>query len=426
MKFRDILAIAFRTIRANRLRTGITVAIIAFGIMALIGIITAIESMNQSLYENFSFMGSNTFSIRFKERQFRFGGGGDALKKRKKTRQREKASSLGKPITWEQANDFKKRYVFPASVGISKLGSQTAQVFYKDKKTNPTISLIGGDENYLLCSGYSIDAGRNFSALDLESGRNAVIIGSDIVKKLFDNNVQRAVNNVVRIDGAPYRIIGVLKNRGTSSLLSLDNILITSLNNVRRNYNKGGLSFNLAVNVKKFEQMDAGVSEATGVFRSVRKLDIKEAENFYIDRSDVLVEIFKNLLKFVRVAAFIIGMITLFGAAVGLMNIMLVAVNERTREIGIIKAIGATRLSIRLQFLFEAIFICLIGALIGVLLGVILGNLAGIFVFKTGFIMPWGWVLSGIIICSIVGLLAGLYPALKAGKLDPIVALRYE
>jgi putative ABC transport system permease protein len=426
MKFRDILAIAFRTIRGNRLRTGITVSIIAFGIMALIGIITAIESMNQSLYENFSIMGSNTFSIRFKERVFRFGGGGSDLKKRSKSQQKEKASNLGKPITWEQANDFKKRYAFPASVGISKTGTGIAQVFYRDKKTNPNIRFMGGDENYLLCSGYTIDAGRNFSNLDLETGRNVVIIGSDIVKKLFDNNVQRAVNNVVRIDGAPYRIIGVLKSRGASSLLSLDNILITSVNNVRRNYSNGGLSFNLAVNVKEFEQMDAGVSEATGVFRSVRKLDIKEAENFYIDRSDSLVEVFKSLLKFVRVAAFIIGMITLFGAAVGLMNIMLVSVNERTREIGLVKAIGGTRKSIRLQFLSEAILICLLGALIGVLLGVILGNLAGIFVFKTGFIMPWGWVLTGIIICSIVGLLAGLYPALKAGKLDPIVALRYE
>lgn len=426
MKFRDILSIAFRTIRANRLRTGITVAIIAFGIMALIGIITAIESMNQSLYENFSIMGSNTFSIRFKERQFRFGGPGGDLKKRSKGKQREKASNLGKSITWEQANDFKKRYIFPAAVGISKMGSGIAQVFYREKKTNPNIRLMGGDENYLLCSGYTIDQGRNFSNLDLESGRNVAILGSDIVKKLFDNNPQRALNNVIRIDGAPYRIIGVLKERGASSLLSLDNIIITTVNNVRRNYAGTSPSYNIAINVKQFEQMDAAISEATGAFRTVRKLDIKESDNFYIDKSDSLVEVFKNLLFFVTVAAVVIGMITLFGASVGLMNIMLVAVNERTREIGLIKAIGATRISIRLQFLFEAIFICLIGALIGVLLGIVLGNLAGIFVFKTGFIMPWAWVFIGIITCSVVGLLAGLYPALKAAKLDPIVALRYE
>lgn len=426
MKFRDILAIAFRTIRGNRLRTSITVAIIAFGIMALIGIITAIESMNQSLYENFSIMGSNTFTIRFKERVFRFGGGGGDLKKRSKTTLKERSSSLGKVITLDEANTFKKGYVFPAAVGVSKMGTGIAQIFYKEKKTNPNIRLMGGDENYLVCSGYTIDVGRNFTSLDLETGRNVAILGSDIVKKLFDNNVQRAVGNVVRIDGSPYRIIAVLKARGASSLLSLDNIVITSVNNVRRNYKNSGSSFNIAVNVKNFEQMDAAISEATGAFRNVRKLAIKESENFYIDRSDSLVEVFKSLLKFVRVAAFIIGMITLFGAAVGLMNIMLVAVNERTREIGLIKAIGGTRKSIRLQFLSEAILICLFGAIIGVLLGVILGNLAGIFVFKTGFIMPWGWVAVGIIICSAVGLVAGLYPALKAAKLDPIVALRYE
>lgn len=426
MKFKDILSIAFRTIRGNRLRTGITVAIIAFGIMALIGIITAIESMNQSLYENFSIMGSNTFSIRFKERIFRFGGGGGDLKKRTKSSLNEKNSNLGKIITWDEASAFKKGYVFPAAVGVSKTGSGIAQIFYKEKKTNPNIRLMGGDENYLLCSGYTIDAGRNFTSLDLETGRNVAILGSDIVKKLFDNNVLRAVGNTVRIDGAPYRIISVLKSRGASSLLSLDNIIITSVNNVRRNYSNSGSSFNIAVNVKEFAQMDAAISEATGAFRNVRKLAIKDAENFYIDRSDSLVEVFKSLLKFVRVAAFIIGMITLFGAAVGLMNIMLVSVNERTREIGLVKAIGGTRKSIRLQFLSEAILICLFGAVIGVLLGVILGNLAGVFVFKTGFIMPWGWVAIGIFICSAVGLIAGIYPALKASKLDPIVALRYE
>ncbi|MBI2729467.1 MAG: ABC transporter permease [Sphingobacteriales bacterium] len=426
MKFRDILAIAFRTIRGNRLRTGITVSIIAFGIMALIGIITAIESMNQSLYENFSIMGSNTFSIRFKERVFRFGGGGGDLKKRSKNQQREKSSNLGKVITWQDASEFKKNYVFPAAVGVSKMGSRGTQIFYKEKKTNPNIRLMGGDENYLVCSGYTINVGRNFTTLDLETGRNVVILGSDLVKKLFDNNVQRAVGNTVRIDGAPYRIIAVLKERGASSLLSLDNIAITSVNNVRRNYSNSGSSFNIAINVKQFEQMDAAISEATGIFRNVRRLGIKDAENFYIDKSDSLVEVFKSLLFFVTVAAVIIGMITLFGASVGLMNIMLVSVNERTREIGLVKAIGATKLSIRLQFLFEAIWICLLGAVIGVLLGVILGNLAGIFVFKTGFIMPWMWVIIGIVTCSIVGLLAGLYPAFKAGRLDPIVALRYE
>lgn len=425
MKFRDILAIALRTVRGNKLRTGITVAIIAFGIMALIGIITAIESMNQSLYENFSIMGANTFSLRFKDRMFRFGGGDGDLKKRKKSTQRERTSNLGKVITWEEANEFKNRYAFPAAVGISKMGSGISQIFYREKKTNPNIRLMGGDENYLTCSGYTIDVGRNFTNVDLETGRNVVIFGSDLVKKLFDNNPQRAVGSVVRIDGAPYRIIGTLKSRGASSLLSLDNIAITTVNNIRRNYNSGQ-SYNIAVNVNKFEQMDAAISEATGTFRVVRKLGIKDAENFYVDRSDSLVEVFKSLLKFVRVAAFIIGMITLFGAAVGLMNIMLVSVNERTREIGLVKAIGGTRKSIRLQFLSEAIFICLFGALIGVMLGVILGNLAGVFVFKTGFIMPWGWVAIGIIICSVVGLIAGLYPALKAGKLDPIVALRYE
>jgi putative ABC transport system permease protein len=215
-----------------------------------------------------------------------------------------------------------------------------------------------------------------------------------------------------------------MKERGASSFLALDNIAIITYNNVRRVFNSGG-SYSITIRANDFKQMDAAVGEATGVFRNSRKLAVKEADNFYIDRSDSIVETLKNTLRYVRYAAMVIGIITLFGAAIGLTNIMLVSVNERTREIGLSKSIGAKGATIRTQFLWESILISLLGAAFGILLGILVGNLASMF-FKTGFVVPWVWVIAGVLICFITGLLAGLYPAIKASKLDPINALRYE
>lgn len=425
MTFPDILSLAWRTIRSNKLRTGITVSIIAFGIMALIGIITAIEAMNQSLYENFSILGANSFSIRFKERNIRFGGGPRSdLTRTKKGGNRQRNSNLDRFITFDEARRFKDQFTFPATVSISKFASGNATVLFENEKTNPNVRVIGGDENYLLNSGYTLEHGRDFNKLDIETGRNVVIIGSDLVHKLFKGKGSYAVGKLIRIGSNRYRIIGVMKERGASSFLSLDNLALVSYNNVRRVFSSSG-SYNITIRANDFKQMDAAVGEATGVFRQARKLTIKEADNFYIDRSDSIVETLKNTLRFVKYAAYIIGAITLLGAAIGLTNIMLVAVSERTREIGLAKSIGAKGASIRTQFLWESILISLLGAFFGIVLGILVGNLAAIF-FKTGFIVPWGWAALGAIICFFTGLLAGLYPASKASKLDPITALRYE
>ncbi|WP_407522908.1 ABC transporter permease [Lacibacter sp. MH-610] len=424
MTFSDILSLSWRTIRSNRLRTGITVSIIAFGIMALIGIITAIEAMNQSLYENFSILGANSFSIRFRERNFRMGGPPRTDIKKTKKGVKERASNLGKVITFDEARAFKDRYDFPATVSISKPASFNATLFFEDIKTNPNVRVMGGDENYLLNSGYELISGRNFNKLDIESGRNVVIIGSDLVKKLFRNNPEYALGKIIRVGTNRYRIIGTLKERGASSFLALDNIGLITYNNTRRVFSSEG-SYSITVRANEFSQMDAAVGEATGILRPIRKLNFKDPDNFYIDRSDSLVETFKNLLRYVRYAAVLIGIITLVGAAIGLTNIMLVAVSERTREIGLSKSIGAKGSTIRVQFLWESILISLLGAGIGVLLGVLVGNGFALFL-KTGFVVPWIWVLAGVVICFATGLIAGLYPAYKASKLDPINALRYE
>ena len=424
MRLIDTLTLSFNTVKSNKLRTGITVAIIAFGIMALIGIITAIQAMNQSLAESFSTMGANAFSIRYKDRKIRMGGNDNEVKKTKANSKKEKSSSIGKAITYEEARAFKERFSYPSSISISNRGPRNTIVSNDKVKTNPNVTAIGGDENYLKLNGYTLSAGRNLNQLDVQSGRNVCIIGNSIAVKL-SLRPGKAIDRTIKVSGMPYRIIGVLKDKGSSAFLNADNVILTTYNNVRRAFNNGNSSFNIGVMVNNMKDMDIAIGEAKGTFRPIRKLDFKEDDNFFIDKSDSLVEIFMKSLGSITTAAAFIGLITLIGAAIGLMNIMLVAVNERTREIGLIKAIGGPKKSIRQQFLFESIIISLIGAIFGIILGILVGNLFGT-LLHTGFVVPWGWAATGIIVCSAVGLAAGLYPAYKASSLDPIVALRYE
>ena len=424
MKTADLLSIAFRTVKSNKLRTGITVTIIALGITALIGIITAIDAMNQSLTESFSTMGANSFSIRYRDQEIHIGGR-DQIKKTSINALKEKRSNNRKIITYQEAKLFKERYVFPAIVSISISGPQSVVVNNEKVKTNPNISMTGVDENYLAQSGYTLSEGRNFNRIDVQSGRSICILGNSVAQKLYGDNIERAIDKIINVAGIKYRVIGILKDKGSSAFLNADNIVLTSYNNIRRLFSTEGTTYNIGVMVNDIKDMNAAISEAKGTFRPIRKVAIDEETNFYIDKSDSIAEVFMSSLGAITTAAAFIGLITLIGAAIGLMNIMLVAVNERTREIGLIKAIGGTKKSIRTQFLFESVLISLIGAIFGIILGVLVGNIVGMFL-HTGVVVPWGWVVLGIVVCAAVGLFAGLYPALKAARLDPIVALRYE
>ena len=421
MTLKDSFNLAFRTVRSNKLRTGITVAIIAFGIMALIGIITAIQAMNEGLRDSFSTMGANGFTISYKER-FRFddGNNNEKVDKTKKA----KKSNLDKYIQLYEAETFKEKFKYPAIVSISLTGFGNYEIHYKEKKTNPNVRMNGGDENYLAVNGFTIETGRNLTPADVASGRNVCLIGSDVATKLFGPFKNNAVDKFINVGGKPYRVIGVLKSKGSSALMRADNVIITSYNNVRRT-REGGNSFTIGVLANDISQVDGAVNEATSVFRNVRKLLPTDDNNFVIEKSDKLAETFIGLLSSIQAAAGAIGLITLIGAAIGLMNIMLVAVNERTREVGLIKALGGKRRNIRQQFLFESVIISLLGALFGIILGVMIGNVFAFFL-KAGFTVPWAWVIAGILICSGVGLLAGIWPAIKASRLNPITALRYE
>jgi putative ABC transport system permease protein len=425
MNFRDIFSLAFRTVRSNKLRTGLTVAIIAFGIMALVGIITAIKAMNQKFTESFSTMGANAFTLRFKERNIHFGGDNDReIKLSKKGKKKEKKSNLGKIITKDEAEIFVNTYNYPGIKSISIFGNRNNIVSHETRKTSPNVLLFGGDENYLLLNGFNIQYGRNLNRMDVTTERNVCILGYDVAKKLFKEGIERAVNAVVRLNNIPYRVLGVMESRGSTFGFSRDNVIITTYSNADRNF-PSGYSFVVAVMTEDILKVNEAMGEAEGLFRAIRKLNTTEENNFILDRSDSIAEKAMNSLGFLTISATVIGLITLIGAAIGLMNIMLVSVSERTREVGLVKAIGGKSKMVSRQFLMEAIIISVLGALFGIVLGIMVGNLFSM-VLHTGFVVPWNWVFYGIIICSIVGLLAGLYPALKAGRLNPIEALRYE
>ena len=425
MKYLDILFLAWRTVRSNKLRTGLTVAIIAFGIMALVGIITAITAMNQKLSESFSSMGANAFSIRFKERNIRFGGGGgNESTLSKKTNRQQKKSNLDKPITRDQAEAFVSSFAYPGTTSISVFGNRNSIVSYEGKKTSPNVMVMGADENYLLLNGFKLLAGRNMNRIEVESGGNSCLLGYDVAERFFKEDPAKAVGAVVRINNLPYRVLGVLASRGSTFGFSRDNMVITSYRNIERNFSSGN-SYVIAVLVDNLMGVSEAMGEAEAAFRPIRRLATTEESNFVLDRSDSVAERAMNSLGFLTISAMAIGIITLVGAAIGLMNIMLVSVSERTKEVGLVKAIGGKRKMVAMQFLLEAILISLLGAFFGIILGVAVGNLFSL-LLDTGFVVPWNWVIGGIVICTLVGLGAGIYPALKAGRLNPIEALRYE
>jgi len=410
-KIIENVKISMESIKSHIVRTILTVLIIATGIMALVGILTAIDSIKYFLTENFTMMGANTFTIRNRELVVRIGNNRNQAKR-------------FSPITYDEAMSFKEDFEFPAYTSVHVRATGTATLKYESEKTNPNTRVMGTEENYLITSGLEIDKGRNFTQNEVFYGSNVVIIGSELVKSLFKDE-QNPIGKIISIGPGKYKVIGVLKEKGSSIGFSGDRSCLLPLTNVRQYFARPNMTYTINVMTKNPELLEPAIGEAIGLFRIIRKDRIGDEDTFGISKSDNIAKMLIDNIKYITLAATIIGLITLFGAAIGLMNIMLVSVTERTREIGIRKAMGATRQTIRNQFLAEAIVIGQLGGILGIVLGILIGNVVSMLI-GSSFIIPWLWILLGVALCLLVALLSGFLPAKKASKLDPIESLRYE
>lgn len=409
--FFENLKIALQSIRSNLLRTILTVLIIAVGITALVGILTAIDSIKNSITKEFTFLGANTFSISSRGMRIQVGN----------QRYRSRNYSY---INYYQAKEFKEKYVFPSAVSISTMATGTATVKFESEKTNPNVSVQGVDDNYLYTSGNEIRIGRNFTDEEINSGRNVVIVGDGVLKKIFKSG-EDPLQKTISIGGGKYRVVGVLESKGRGFGSGGDQLCLLPYTNVRSYFSRPQMNFSIQIKVSSTEMVDPAIGEAEGIFRIIRNLNPADESDFNVEKSDNLVNILLKNIQNITLVATIIGFITLFGAAVGLMNIMLVSVTERTREIGIRKAMGATSKIVKQQFLIEAIAIGQIGGIVGIVFGILAGNGVAM-IIGTPFFIPWIWIIAGVILCFFVGIFSGYYPAQKASKLDPIESLRFE
>ncbi len=409
----DNILLALSSIKDNLLRSILTILIIAVGISCLVGILTAIDTLLFSLSSNFSRLGANAFNILPNR---------ETLVVSRQGRQMRESE----PISYREAIAFKNQYEYEGSlVGLEYFCTNSALIKYENIETNPTVRISGIDENFLEISSFELEAGRLFSAPELESGAPYVILGSDMVKQLFEGLPEKALDQNIILPKGRYRVIGTLKERGSSGGGSNDRRLFIPLLNAKKTYGVSNRSYNISVAVMSGDLMDDAMSTAIGTMRVVRGLKAAQDNDFMIRKSDSVLNTLREITSTLRISTVIIALLTLFGAAIGLMNIMLVSVTERTREIGIRKAVGANRQTVLIQFLTEAVVICLIGGIVGILTGIGLGFLVSVLIDGI-FIIPWNWMSLGIIVCAFVGVVSGLYPALKAANLDPIESLRYE
>lgn len=412
MKPQENIAEALRALRGNRTRATLTILIIAFGIMSMVGVLTSIDGVKYWLRSSFSTLGANTFIIQQAATNVRIGGA---------RRQQQDFP----PIEYREAlrlkNEMQER--LGAAANLRASGSFASVAAFGTARTNNNIRVTGTDENFLRAEAYDLAEGRSLTADDVAHRRNVAVIGHELKVKLFPD--QSPIDRYVRVDRNRYRVVGLLAERGTSFGSAGDKVCMIPVTTLQNDYPSSDRSYELNVYVDDAARIGKAADLAAGLFRIIRGLKPEEPDNFAVVLSDSFVNDLMNNLQILTLSATLITLITLFGASIGLMNIMLVSVTERTMEIGLRKAMGATRRQILAQFLTEAVVICQLGGLLGIALGLGAGNLVGL-LLDVELMVPWAWVLGGLVVCFVVGIAAGLYPARRAAALDPIDALRYE
>jgi len=385
--------------------------IVAIGITSLVGILTAIDGIEYSISESLSSLGANTFDIRSK---FNRGNNRDGLK--------EKNYS---PLLLAEAQKFIDEYSYPATISLSARLTILAEIKHGSEKTNPNVNVTGVNEDYMPIKGLNIGGGRNFSRFEIQYGSKVAVIGFQLAKTLYGEN-KNPIGTEISFKGTQFKVIGTMAEKGELSENNFDNMVLIPIIVANQLASGQGLNYRLTVGIQDPEQMDYAMGEATGLMRKIRDDDVGNENSFDLEKSESLAQNLESITSGLRFGGFGVGFITLLGASIALMNIMLVSVTERTREVGVRKALGATPLRIRQQFVIEAIVVCVLGGIGGIILGILIGNLISRAIGIDTFVVPWLWMMVGMGICIMVGLFSGWYPASKASKLDPIESLRFE
>jgi len=408
---KENIRIAFDSIKSQILRTTLTVLIIAIGITALVGILSAVSALENTISSDFASMGSNTFNLQRYEFTTHTRGGGE----------REKINPI---ITYREVREFKETYSFPKTqTSISFTGTSTAEVKYESEKTDPEVSVLGVNEFFLTNSGLNLEEGREFNYFDIQNNNNVAILGADFADGLFKNT--SPIGKTISVRGVKFTVLGILESKGSTFGNNQDLRVLIPVELARSIFTQPDINYNISVRVGDKEMMEGAQSEAIITFRNIRRLNPVEENNFGIEKSDDLINRIFTITGYLNLAAWIISIITIFGSSIALMNIMLVSVSERTREIGIRKALGAKNSTIATQFFMETLIIGQIGGIVGIILGIFIGmgvSAAADFDFVT----PWKAILWATGITILVAILAGSYPANKAAKQNPIESLHYE
>ena len=411
--FRENVKIALGSIRTQLLRTILTIIIITIVITALVGILTVVAAFENNLNSTFASMGSNTFNINQYKTQLRGNGGINKIEK------------INPIITYPEAKAFKEKYSYPLTqTSLSFIATSSAEVKFENQKTDPEISVLGVDEYFLTNSGLEVTQGRNFNPFDISNNVYYCIVGSDFVSKGLLKDVN-PIGKIISIRGAKFKVIGVLKEKGSTFGKSQDLRIMIPIQVARSLFSAPNINYSLSTMIQKTELLDDAIDNAIFTMRKIKKLNPVEEDNFGVSRSDDLVNRIASITGFLGVSAWLIGIITILGSSIALMNIMIVSVTERTREIGVRKALGAKKSAIAFQFFIETITVGQIGGIFGILFGILVGY--GISsLLNLAFVTPWQAIFAAFATSFFVGLVSGLYPAIKASQLDPIEALRYE
>ena len=405
---KESFRMAIDAIRQNKLRSMLTLLGISIGVFSVIGVMTAIRTLEFSVESGLNVFGTNTFVIQ-KYSAIMTDHGDEKYRNRKN-------------IDYPQYEEFKRRAKLPILVSVSE-GTSARNVKYRDKTVKRSIELIGGDEGTVRTYNTYIADGRNVTVDDVHSARNVCLLGMDVVDRLFP--FEDPLGKSLQIRGLDYTVVGVTERKGEAFGRSQDNYIVIPISNFLQHFKNRWTTLAISVEASSAEEYDRTVDEAVGILRAVRKVPPSDENNFEIVSNAEMIERFSGFTKGIKLFALSISVIALLVAGIGIMNIMLVSVTDRIKEIGVRKAIGATRRDILIQFLTEAIFLSEFGGIVGVILGIAGGNIVSI-LFNIPAVIPIDWAIYGLVVCSAIGIGFGIYPAWRAANLNPIESLRYE